>query len=65
MIIVAIYTPKNGVGRSHSVFTITIEQTDLGDDSNETLILSRLNLVDLAGDKRVCILSLCNPTRLL
>lgn len=38
--------------RSHAIFTITIECSDLGPDGSERLRMGKLNLVDLAGSER-------------
>ena len=38
--------------RSHSIFTITIEQSELGVDGKPHYKVGKLNLVDLAGSER-------------
>ena len=38
--------------RSHSIFTITIESSELGLDGKEKYVSGKLNLVDLAGSER-------------
>ncbi|KAJ2996190.1 Kinesin-like protein kif3b [Globomyces sp. JEL0801] len=38
--------------RSHSIFTITIESSEVGEDGEEKYISGKLNLVDLAGSER-------------
>lgn len=38
--------------RSHAIFTITIECSDIGPDGSERLRMGKLNLVDLAGSER-------------
>ena len=38
--------------RSHSIFTITIEQSEIGPDGEEHIRVGKLNLVDLAGSER-------------
>jgi len=38
--------------RSHAVFTITIERSDMGADGKEAIRQGKLNLVDLAGSER-------------
>ena len=38
--------------RSHSIFTITIESSEVGADGEEHIRAGKLNLVDLAGSER-------------
>jgi kinesin family protein 3/17 len=38
--------------RSHAVFTINIERSDIGPDGKEAFRKGKLNLVDLAGSER-------------
>lgn len=38
--------------RSHSLFTITIECSELGADGKDHIRVGKLNLVDLAGSER-------------
>lgn len=38
--------------RSHSVFTITIEQSEIGADGKDHIRVGKLNMVDLAGSER-------------
>eukprot|EP00736_Rhodelphis_marinus_P006371 Rmarinus@m.27920 len=38
--------------RSHSIFTITIESSELGDDGQQHIRVGKLNMVDLAGSER-------------
>jgi kinesin family protein 3/17 len=38
--------------RSHSIFTITIESSELKEDGEEHIVQGKLNLVDLAGSER-------------
>lgn len=38
--------------RSHSIFTITIESSEIGADGEEKYVSGKLNLVDLAGSER-------------
>jgi kinesin family protein 3/17 len=38
--------------RSHSIFTITIESSEMGLDGEEKYVSGKLNLVDLAGSER-------------
>jgi len=38
--------------RSHAVFTVTIERSDMGADGKEAIRQGKLNLVDLAGSER-------------
>jgi hypothetical protein len=38
--------------RSHSIFTITIESSELGMDGQDKYVSGKLNLVDLAGSER-------------
>lgn len=38
--------------RSHSIFTITVESSELGADGEEHYRVGKLNLVDLAGSER-------------
>jgi len=38
--------------RSHSVFTITVESSELGDDGKAHIKVGKLNIVDLAGSER-------------
>merc|ERR1719456_742654 len=38
--------------RSHSIFTITVEQCQLGQDGEEHIRVGKLNMVDLAGSER-------------
>ncbi|XP_043249768.1 kinesin-like protein KIN-7O isoform X2 [Colletes gigas] len=39
---------------SHNIFQITIESQSVDDDSQNVVLVSQLNLVDLAGFKRTC-----------
>ncbi len=39
--------------RSHSIFTIYVEQSATDDQGNERITLGKLNLVDLAGSERL------------
>ena len=38
--------------RSHSIFTITIESSEVGDDGKDHIVAGKLHLVDLAGSER-------------
>ncbi|GLG98494.1 hypothetical protein R5R35_011422 [Gryllus longicercus] len=38
--------------RSHAIFTITIENGDMGDDGKQHIKMGKLHLVDLAGSER-------------
>lgn len=38
--------------RSHSIFTITIENSELGPDGKQHIRVGKLNMVDLAGSER-------------
>jgi kinesin family protein 3/17 len=38
--------------RSHSVFTITVESSVIGDDGKPHIKVGKLNVVDLAGSER-------------
>lgn len=38
--------------RSHSIFTITIESSEMGEDGQEHYKVGKLHLVDLAGSER-------------
>lgn len=38
--------------RSHSVFTITIESSQIGEDGKAHIKVGKLNIVDLAGSER-------------
>lgn len=38
--------------RSHSVFTITVESSEMGDDGKPHIKVGKLNIVDLAGSER-------------
>lgn len=38
--------------RSHSVFTITIETSEIGQDGKDHIKVGKLNIVDLAGSER-------------
>jgi len=38
--------------RSHSVFTITVESSFLGEDGKAHIKVGKLNIVDLAGSER-------------
>lgn len=38
--------------RSHSIFTITVESSEMGPDGEERYVSGKLNLVDLAGSER-------------
>eukprot|EP00667_Euglena_gracilis_P009614 EG_transcript_9771 len=38
--------------RSHSVFTVYLEKTEVGEDGDTRTVTSKLNLVDLAGSER-------------
>mmetsp|Transcript_15547 Transcript_15547/g.21068 ORF Transcript_15547/g.21068 Transcript_15547/m.21068 type:complete len:329 (+) Transcript_15547:380-1366(+) len=39
--------------RSHSLFTITIERSELGADNKQHIRVGKLNMVDLAGSERI------------
>lgn len=39
--------------RSHSIFTIIVEQSEKGPDGSEHIKVGKLNLVDLAGSERI------------
>ena len=39
--------------RSHSLFTITIERSELGADGKQHIRVGKLNMVDLAGSERI------------
>ena len=41
-----------GSSRSHSVFTVIIERSDMGPDGEPHIRAGKLNLVDLAGSER-------------
>merc|ERR1719456_790956 len=43
---------NEGSSRSHSIFTITIEQAQVGQDGEEHIRVGKLNMVDLAGSER-------------
>ena len=38
--------------RSHSIFTIVVESSDIGPDGEPRIKVGKLNLVDLAGSER-------------
>lgn len=38
--------------RSHCIFSITIESSEVGPDGKEHIVMGKLNLVDLAGSER-------------
>ena len=38
--------------RSHSIFTITVETSEMGADGENHIRVGKLNLVDLAGSER-------------
>lgn len=38
--------------RSHSLFTITIESSEIGADGKSHIKVGKLNIVDLAGSER-------------
>ena len=39
--------------RSHSLFTITIERSEIGPDGKQHIRVGKLNMVDLAGSERL------------
>lgn len=39
--------------RSHSLFTITVERSELGADGKPHIRVGKLNMVDLAGSERL------------
>ena len=39
--------------RSHSIFTLYVEQSMIDEKGNERITLGKLNLVDLAGSERL------------
>jgi len=39
--------------RSHSLFTITVERSDMGADKKQHIRVGKLNMVDLAGSERI------------
>lgn len=39
--------------RSHSLFTITVERSEIGPDGKQHIRVGKLNLVDLAGSERL------------
>lgn len=39
--------------RSHSLFTITVERSELGADNKQHIRVGKLNMVDLAGSERI------------
>ena len=43
---------NQGSSRSHSVFTITIEISEVGPDGKEHIRMGKFNLVDLAGSEK-------------
>merc|ERR1719160_604349 len=43
---------NEGSSRSHSIFTMTIEQACIGPDGEEHIRVGKLNMVDLAGSER-------------
>ena len=38
--------------RSHSVFTVTVESSQMGEDGKAHIVVGKLNIVDLAGSER-------------
>jgi kinesin family protein 3/17 len=38
--------------RSHSIFTITVESSEIGPDGKAHIKVGKLNIVDLAGSER-------------
>ncbi|KAE8293022.1 Kinesin-like protein KIF3B [Larimichthys crocea] len=44
--------PDTGVSRSHAIFVITVECSELGVDGENHIRVGKLNLVDLAGSER-------------
>lgn len=38
--------------RSHCIFSITVESSEMGQDGEEHIVVGKLNLVDLAGSER-------------
>lgn len=38
--------------RSHSLFTITVESSEIGADGKSHIKVGKLNIVDLAGSER-------------
>ena len=46
-------TKMNGrSSRSHSVFTLTLEISEKGEDGKDHIRMGKLNMVDLAGSER-------------
>merc|ERR1719371_78364 len=43
---------NNESSRSHSIFTITIEQSETGADGKDHIRVGKMNMVDLAGSER-------------
>jgi len=41
------------IGRSHSIFTVTIESSQIGPDGKSHIKVGKLNIVDLAGSERL------------
>lgn len=39
--------------RSHSMFTITVERSEIGPDGKQHIRVGKLNMVDLAGSERI------------
>lgn len=39
--------------RSHSLFTITVERSEIGPDGKQHIRVGKLNMVDLAGSERL------------
>jgi hypothetical protein len=39
--------------RSHSLFSITVERSEIGADGKQHIRVGKLNLVDLAGSERI------------
>ena len=39
--------------RSHSLFTITIERSEIGPDGKQHIRVGKLNMVDLAGSEKI------------
>lgn len=44
---------NNESSRSHSLFTITIERSEIGPDQKQHIRVGKLNMVDLAGSERL------------
>lgn len=50
--VVGATTMNSSSSRSHAIFTITIENGDLGEDGRQHIKMGKLHLVDLAGSER-------------